>query len=124
MRVQTVRDLGAAVRTARRARGLTQADLANRLRVSRDWVVRLEQGSPRLEAQKVLDALGVLELALDVVAAPSTRPTATTKTRARSAVSGRFVTKGTAKKAPAETGRQAAGAESADPFDFLNDRTS
>jgi HTH-type transcriptional regulator / antitoxin HipB len=64
--VTTVRDLGALTRTARRAQGLTQADLAQRLGVSREWIVRLEGGHPRLEAQKVLDALLVLGLTLDV----------------------------------------------------------
>jgi transcriptional regulator with XRE-family HTH domain len=43
-----------------RPRVLTQADLASRLQISRDWVVRLERGHPRLEAQRVLDALVVL----------------------------------------------------------------
>jgi y4mF family transcriptional regulator len=66
MKANTVRDLGALVRSSRRAQGLTQADLATRLRVSREWVVRLEGGHPRLEAQKVLDALTVLGLVLDV----------------------------------------------------------
>jgi y4mF family transcriptional regulator len=107
MRVQTVRDLGALVRTARRARGLTQADLADRLQVSRDWVVRLEKGSPRLEVQRVLDALVVLGLTLDVVDdARPIRPTTT-------------------KKSAAKTGKHTLGAaKDADPFAFLGDRTS
>lgn len=45
MQVHTVRDLGALVRTARRAHGLTQAELADRLRVSRDRVIRLERAA-------------------------------------------------------------------------------
>ena len=56
MQVKTMGDLGALVRSGRTARGMTQADLAARLRMSRDWVVRLEKGHPRLEAQRVLDA--------------------------------------------------------------------
>jgi len=70
MRVTTVRDLGALARAARRAQGTTQADLAERVGVSREWVVRLEAGHPRLEAQKVLDALVVLGLVLDVEQQP------------------------------------------------------
>lgn len=58
-------DLGALVRSARTARGMTQADLAAQLRMSRDWVVRLEKGHPRLEAQRVLDALRVVGVNLD-----------------------------------------------------------
>lgn len=71
MSVTTVRDLGTRVRAARTARQMTQADLAEALHVSRDWVVRLEKGHPRLEAQKVLDALVVLGLTLDVDTAPT-----------------------------------------------------
>ena len=66
MQANTVRDLGAQARSARRAQGLTQADLARQLGVSREWVVRFESGHPRLEAQKVLDALSVLGLVLHV----------------------------------------------------------
>ena len=65
MEVRTMGDLGALVRSARTARGMTQADLAAQLRMSRDWVVRLEKGHPRLEAQRVLDALRILGVNLD-----------------------------------------------------------
>ena len=65
MQVKTMSDLGALVRSARTARGMTQADLAAQLRISRDWVVRLEKGHPRLEAQRVLDALRVVGVGLD-----------------------------------------------------------
>lgn len=137
MQVRTVRDLGAVVRTTRRAHGLTQADLADRLRVSRDWVVRLEQGSPRLETQKVLDALGVLGLTLEVANAQPTRTTTTAtatakpaaKTRARSATTGQFVTQRSAARKSTDTGvttglRTSVAVTTSDPFGFLNDRTS
>lgn len=65
MEVKTMRDLGALVRSARTARGMTQADLAAQLRMSRDWVVRLEKGHPRLEAQRVLDALRLVGVSLE-----------------------------------------------------------
>lgn len=68
MQATTVHDLGALVRSRRRVLDLTQADLAARLGVSRDWVVRLEAGHPRLEAQRVLDALTTLGLTLDALA--------------------------------------------------------
>lgn len=137
MQVRTVRDLGAMVRTTRRAHGLTQADLADRLRVSRDWVVRLEQGSPRLETQKVLDALGVLGLTLEVANAQPTRTTTTAtatakpaaKTRARSATTGQFVTQRSAARKSTDTGvttglRTSVAVTTSDPFGFLNARTS
>ncbi|WP_407937044.1 helix-turn-helix domain-containing protein [Kineosporia babensis] len=66
MRVATVRDVGVLARRFRREQGLTQADLAERVGVGREWIVRLESGHPRLEAQKVLDTLFVLGLVLDV----------------------------------------------------------
>ncbi len=67
MRVHTMQELGAALRQARTELRLTQADVADRVGVSRDWVVRLEHGHPRLEAQLVLDALEAvgLTVALD-----------------------------------------------------------
>ena len=64
MHIRTVRDVGAAVRQARADRRMTQAELAARIGVARDWVVRLERGHPRLEAQLVLDALDAVGLAL------------------------------------------------------------
>lgn len=57
-------DVGALVRAERKRRGMTQAELATRLGTGRDWVVRLEKGNPRLEAQRVLDALVVLSMPL------------------------------------------------------------
>lgn len=69
MRAKTVADVGAVVRSARHAQGVTQAELARRLHVSRDWVVRLEQGHPRLQAQHILDALVVLNVEVTLTAA-------------------------------------------------------
>lgn len=74
MRVKTMGDLGALVRSARTARGMTQADLAAQLHVGRDWVIRLEKGHPRLEAQRVLDALRVVGVNLEATAS-DTSPT-------------------------------------------------
>ncbi len=69
----TVRDLGAAVRAARRAAGLSQAALAARADVSRQWLSRLETGSnPGAELRKVLDVLTVLGLAVSLT--PSQPP--------------------------------------------------
>lgn len=59
----TVRDLGAAVRDARRRAGLSQQAVADRARVPRQWVSRLETGSnPGAELWKVLDLLAALDL--------------------------------------------------------------
>ncbi len=67
----TVGDLGAAVRSARRAARLSQAALAERAGVSRQWLSRLETGSnPGAELRKVLDVLAALGLAVTLGASP------------------------------------------------------
>lgn len=66
-----VRDLGAALRDARRRAGLSQQELADRARVSRQWLSRLETGSnPGAELRKVLDVLGALGLSLTLEPLP------------------------------------------------------
>ncbi|WP_052459602.1 helix-turn-helix domain-containing protein [Tessaracoccus massiliensis] len=64
MQLATMAQVAAAVRSARVELGWTQSQLAERLHASRDWVIRLEQGNPRLEVQRVLDALTVLGISL------------------------------------------------------------
>jgi HTH-type transcriptional regulator/antitoxin HipB len=66
MRVQSIRDLGAAVRGRRIDLGLTQADLAMRAGVSRKWVYEFEAGKPTAELQLILRVMDALGLALDV----------------------------------------------------------
>ncbi|WP_405064190.1 helix-turn-helix domain-containing protein [Kribbella sp. NBC_01505] len=66
MKIHTVSNLGAAVREARRQHGMTQQDLARRAGVSREWLIRLEQGHPRLELQLVLNTLAAAGLALEI----------------------------------------------------------
>lgn len=69
----TVRDLGAALREARRAAGLSQEALAERAGVSRQWLSRLETGSnPGAELRKVLDVLAALGLTVRL--GPSPQP--------------------------------------------------
>ncbi|WP_350278876.1 helix-turn-helix domain-containing protein [Kribbella sp. HUAS MG21] len=60
--------MGATVRDARVRQGLTQAELARRAGVSREWLVRLERGAPRLELQLVLDTLAAVGLTLTAAA--------------------------------------------------------
>jgi len=67
-----VRELGGAVREARRKAGWTQADLARAARVGREWVVRLEGGASRAELGLVLNVFRVLGLQL--VAEPRPQP--------------------------------------------------
>ena len=67
----TVKDLGAAVREARRAGGLSQEALAQRAGVGRQWLSRLETGSnPGAELRMVLDVLAALDLAVKLGPSP------------------------------------------------------
>ena len=67
----TVRDLGAALRDARRASGLSQEALSKRAGVSRPWLSRLETGTnPGAELRKVLDVLTALGLAVNLSPSP------------------------------------------------------
>lgn len=57
--------LGDAIRRLRLTRGLTQAELADRAEVSRQWVVAVEQGRTEgLELGRVLRLLDALDASL------------------------------------------------------------
>lgn len=62
--VRTASDTGAAVLAARRAQGLTQAELAERAGVGRQWLVAIEKGHDRAEIGKVLAVMSALGLHL------------------------------------------------------------
>ncbi|TCC65494.1 helix-turn-helix domain-containing protein [Kribbella pittospori] len=64
MAIGQMDDLGAAVRAERRRRQLSQAALAAQAGVSREWLSRLENGAPRLEADKVISVLRILDFSL------------------------------------------------------------
>lgn len=69
-------DVGAAIRAARRAQRLTQAQLAERAGVGRQWLVTLEKGHDRAELAKVVAVLAALGLRMGThpaEAAPSRR---------------------------------------------------
>ncbi len=64
MAIGAMQELGAEVRAERRRRGLSQAKLAALVGVSREWLGRLENGAPRLEADKVLGVLRALDFSV------------------------------------------------------------
>ncbi len=66
MRVNTVRDLALAVRGRRKDLGLTQADLAQRARVSATWISYFEAGRPTAEIGLVLRLLEALDFRLEI----------------------------------------------------------
>ena len=61
--IRTIRDVAATIRGRRLERGWTQAELADRARVSRSWLIELEAAKKTTaeigRVLQVLDALGV-----------------------------------------------------------------
>ncbi|MDR1153041.1 MAG: helix-turn-helix domain-containing protein [Bifidobacteriaceae bacterium] len=62
--IRRLRDVGAIVRAARQARGLTQAELADSLGFSRDYLRSLEQGRGTLHELRLLRTLANLGIDL------------------------------------------------------------
>ncbi len=69
--VTTVRELGASLRARRRRIGLTQAQVAQRAHVTRQWLVRLERGHPNAELGLVLDVARALDVAIEFRPVPA-----------------------------------------------------
>ncbi len=76
MRVRTANDIGTYIRDQRRRQKLGQAELAERIGVSRRWITQIEQGKPRAELGLVLKALETLgiDLRVETHDAPATMP--------------------------------------------------
>lgn len=62
--IESIRDLGALARGRRLELGLTQAELASRAGVSRQWVSGFEAGKPGAELRLVIRLLNALDLHL------------------------------------------------------------
>jgi y4mF family transcriptional regulator len=60
--IDTVERLAQVVHQARKERGLTQAELAERAEVGRRFIVDIESGHPRAEIGKVMRLLRALDL--------------------------------------------------------------
>jgi HTH-type transcriptional regulator/antitoxin HipB len=66
MIIRTPADLGAAIRAGRRAAGLGQADLAARVGVQRQWIIKIESGKSTAEVGLVLRTLNALGLTIEI----------------------------------------------------------
>lgn len=66
MLIRTPKDLGAVIRERRRELGWDQQALANKIGVSRQWVIEIEKGKPRAEVGLVLRALDALGVPLSL----------------------------------------------------------
>lgn len=62
MRVRTPQDIGLTIRERRIELGMDQTELAQRVGVSRQWLVAIERGKPRAEIGLVLRTLRELDL--------------------------------------------------------------
>jgi len=76
MRIREVEDFGAVARQRRRDLGLSQDALAKRAGVTRQWLVRFEQGNPDVSLSKVFAV--VVELGLTLRTDPSESRSRTT----------------------------------------------
>jgi HTH-type transcriptional regulator/antitoxin HipB len=70
MFIKTPKEIGMLVRDRRKARRWTQDTLAQRLGVSRLWVVQLEQGKSTAQIGLVLRALNELDVPMQVDITP------------------------------------------------------
>lgn len=68
MDITTPADIGAAIRQRRQELGLGQQALADRVGVSRQWIVGIEQGKPRAEIGLLLRTMAALDLRLEIPA--------------------------------------------------------
>jgi HTH-type transcriptional regulator/antitoxin HipB len=66
MQINSLRDLVATVRGRRLDLGLSQAEVARRAQVSRQWVGALEAGKPTAEIGLLIRVLDALELGLEL----------------------------------------------------------
>lgn len=66
MQIRTPRELAMRLKETRLEQGLSQAELADRIGVSRRWVSQLESGKKTLEVGLVLRAITALGLECDV----------------------------------------------------------
>jgi HTH-type transcriptional regulator/antitoxin HipB len=64
--VRNLKDLGAVIRDRRRHLGLDQRALANRVGVSRQWIVEAEHGKPGASVGLILRTLDALGLNLSI----------------------------------------------------------
>jgi len=66
MQIRTPLEFGLVIREKRRDRKLSQAELARKVGVSRQWIVGIERGKSRSELGPVLQTLNVLDISLSV----------------------------------------------------------
>ena len=76
MKINSISDVAASVRGRRRDLGLSQAALASRAGVSREWVNSFEGGKATIEFGLVIRLLDAMGLGLELVKRDATASTA------------------------------------------------
>jgi y4mF family transcriptional regulator len=66
MKAKTIRDIAAIVRNRREQIGWTQAQLATKAGVGREWVIQFEKGKPTVEWGLVIRVLRELGMTMDI----------------------------------------------------------
>jgi HTH-type transcriptional regulator/antitoxin HipB len=66
--VTNAEQIGALLRRARKDKGMTQAELAAAVDVSRQWIIAAEAGAPTARIDLMLDALRAVDMNVDIVA--------------------------------------------------------
>ncbi len=79
MQIRNAIELGAAIRDRRRLLKLAQSQLAQRIGVTRQWIIDIEKGKPRAEIGLALRALDALGMGLTLVDPKASPPTPTTR---------------------------------------------
>jgi y4mF family transcriptional regulator len=74
MWAQSAAEIGRIVATARRHRGLTQAQLARAVGAAQDWISEIERGKDTAQIGKILRVLSFLGVRLEVGEAPWAAP--------------------------------------------------
>jgi HTH-type transcriptional regulator / antitoxin HipB len=71
MLIRSPSDLGALIRGTRRQLGLEQSALAEKIGVSRQWIIEIEKGKPRAAIGLILRTLNALDICLDARTEPA-----------------------------------------------------
>ena len=70
MRIRNPSELGGLIRETRRHLGLDQSALAEKVGVSRQWIIEIEKGKPRAAIGLILRTLNALGIYLDARSEP------------------------------------------------------
>jgi HTH-type transcriptional regulator / antitoxin HipB len=70
MRIRNSSELGGLIRETRRQLGLDQGELAQKVGVSRQWIIEIEKGKPRAAIGLILRTLNALGICLDARSEP------------------------------------------------------